>query len=147
MFSSDYITHLNPQDGFDRKIYFQTCVSIFTLKRSLGKFMFINWYLQLNFSPDRTQKSRSLKNWPNLKKGSISLKMCIWGQILLCSTHRIGSKDLQAGFVRLQQLAHHFKKTFHKQVDALTVAGHQQLVQSFHGYAHVPKQEINHTTY
>lgn len=65
----------------------------------------------------------------------------------LCSTHRVGSKYLQAGFIRLQQLAHHFKKTFHKQVDALTVAGHQQLVQSFHGYAHVPKQEIHQTTY
>lgn len=64
-----------------------------------------------------------------------------------CSTHRVGPKDLQAGFVGLQQLAHHFEKTLHKQVDALTVAGHEQLVQSLHGYAHVPRQEINQTSY
>lgn len=56
-------------------------------------------------------------------------------------THRVGSKDLEAGFVGLEQLSHHLQETLHKQVDALTVAGHQQLVQGFHCYAHIPEEE------
>lgn len=64
---------------------------------------------------------------------------------MILETHRVSSQDLQTGFVRLQQLAHHLEETLHKQVDALAVAGHQQLVQGFHRYAHIPEQEERDT--
>lgn len=52
--------------------------------------------------------------------------------------YRVGAKDLQVGLLRLQQLGHHLKETLHEEVDALAVAGHEQLVQCLHGDAHVP---------
>ena len=52
--------------------------------------------------------------------------------------YRVGAKDLQVGLLRLKQLGHHLEETLHEEVDALAVAGHEQLVQRLHGDAHVP---------
>ncbi|KAL0620714.1 hypothetical protein AAY473_009039 [Plecturocebus cupreus] len=52
--------------------------------------------------------------------------------------YRVGAEDLQVGLLRLQQLGHHLEEALHEEVDALAVAGHEQLVQSLHGNAHVP---------
>lgn len=53
------------------------------------------------------------------------------------AAHRVGAEDLEVGLVRLQQLAYHLQEALHEEVDALAVAGHQQLVQGLHGDAHV----------
>lgn len=53
-------------------------------------------------------------------------------------SYRVGSQDLQVWFSGLQQLGHHVQETLHKGFDALRVTGHQQLVQSLHGYHHIP---------
>lgn len=53
-------------------------------------------------------------------------------------THRIRPQDLQVGLLRLQQLRHHLQEALHKEVDALAVAGHEELVQGLHGNTHVP---------
>lgn len=54
------------------------------------------------------------------------------------SSYRVGSQDLQVWLSRLQQLGHHVQETLHEGFDALRVTRHQQLVQSLHGYHHIP---------
>lgn len=54
------------------------------------------------------------------------------------SSYRVGSQHLQVWLSRLQQLGHHVQETLHEGFDALRVTRHQQLVQSLHGYHHIP---------
>ena len=58
--------------------------------------------------------------------------------VIVNLSYRVGPQDLQVRFSGLQQLGHHVQETLHEGFDALRVAGHQQLVQSLHGYHHVP---------
>lgn len=63
--------------------------------------------------------------------------------VCVCLAHRVGSQDVQVWLVvSLQQQPQCAEETLHQQVDALAVAGQQQLLHGLQGDAHVPA----HTT-
>lgn len=56
------------------------------------------------------------------------------------AAYGVGGEDVQVRSVGLQQQAQRAEEALHQQVDALTVTGQQQLLQSLHGDAHIPEE-------